>query len=163
MELEIVRTSSPEDFQQVWPFFKEIVSDGDTYSFPMDCTYELGKSLWYPENGHTYLAKSGEDVVGSFYLKPNQPGLGSHVANAGYMVNPKMHGKGIGRLMAEFSLNETRQLGYQAMQFNLVVSTNKNAIKLWEALGFKIIGTSPQSFRYKDSELVDAFIMHRFL
>lgn len=162
MGIEITKATA-DDFENIWPFFKRIVAQGDTYSYPMDCSYSLGKAFWLPENGTTYLARSGEQVVGSFYLKPNQPGLGTHVANAGYMVSPGTHGKGIGRIMGEFSLKEARKLGYKAMQFNYVVSTNTHAIRLWESLGFQIIGTSPKSFRLKDSELVDTYIMHRFL
>jgi GNAT superfamily N-acetyltransferase len=162
LTLEIVQASSLADFDLVWPFFKNIVSAGDTYAYPMDCDYELGRSYWMPKNGKTYLAKWDDDVVGSFYLKPNQPGLGSHVANAGYMVNPASSGNGIGKQMGLFSLQEAKRLGYTAMQFNYVVSTNLKAVRLWEDLEFKIIGTSTKSFRSKNQELVDTYIMHRF-
>ncbi len=116
-----------------------------------------------PENGTTFLAKLDNRVVGSFYLKPNQPGLGNHVANAGYMVNPESFGNGIGKQMGLFSLEAAQKLRYKAMQFNYVVSTNTYAIRLWQSLGFKIIGTSPASFRLKNDELVDTHILHRFL
>lgn len=158
-----ITQASPDDFEKVWPFFKLIVARGDTYSYPMECSYALGKALWMPESGITYLAWHDQQVVGSFYLKPNQPGLGDHVVNAGYMVDPGTHGQGIGRKMGEFSLDEARKLGYEAMQFNYVVSTNTAAVKLWQSLGFSIIGTSPKSFRLKGETLVDTYIMHRFL
>jgi GNAT superfamily N-acetyltransferase len=163
MALIIERASSPDVFEYIWPFFKDIVAAGDTYLYPMTCTYEQGKHFWMPEQGSTYLARQNNDVVGSFYLKPNQPGLGDHVANAGYMVNPAIFGKGIGRAMGEFSIEEARKLGYKAMQFNAVVSTNTYAVRLWESLGFSIVGTSPQSFRLQGSTLVDTYIMHRFI
>jgi ribosomal protein S18 acetylase RimI-like enzyme len=163
MSLQIVQASSRDEFELVWPFFRQIVSAGDTYSYPMDCSYEQGQAFWMPDNGSTFLAKFDNQVVGSFYLKPNQPGLGSHIANAGYMVNPNSFGKGIGKQMGLFSLSTASTLGYKAMQFNYVVSTNTYALKLWESLGFKIIGTSPQSFRLKGTDLVDTHIMHRVL
>ncbi len=53
--------------------------------------------------------------------------------------------------------------GYQAVQLNLVVSTNKSAIALWQKLGFSIIGTSPKAFKHKQLGYVDINIMYRFL
>jgi len=110
-----------------------------------------------------YVAVEGEQIVGSYYLKPNQPGLGSHIANAGFMVAEGQSGKGIGRTMGLHALEEARRTGFQAMQFNFVVSTNTRAVALWQSLGFSIIGTVPQAYRHRMLGLVDIHIMHRFL
>ena len=96
-------------------------------------------------------------------LKDNQPDLGAHIANAGYMVSPEAKGKRVGRTMAEFSLKEAKRLGYQAMQFNFVVKSNEVAVKLWLNLGFEIIGEIPEAFNHAEKGLTNALIMYRKL
>jgi ribosomal protein S18 acetylase RimI-like enzyme len=98
-----------------------------------------------------------------YKLIPNGPDLGSHVANASFMVDPSAHGQGIGRAMGEHCLAQAKQAGYQAMQFNFVVSTNAAAVELWKKLGFSIVGTLPKAFNHARLGLVDAYVMHRFL
>src|SRR5689334_8170042 len=94
--------------------------------------------------------------------EPNQPGLGSHVANTVFMVSPSARGLGVGRRMGEH-LSEARRLGFRAMQFNFVVSTNEPALRLWQQLGFSIIGTLPGAFRHSQRGFVDAYVMFRTL
>lgn len=101
--------------------------------------------------------------MGTFWLKPNQPGLGSHIGNAGYMVAPEANGRGVGRLMAEFSLVEAKKLGFTAMQFNFVVKSNEVAVKLWQSVGFEIIGEIPKAIRHSHLGLTNAYIMYREL
>ena len=102
------------------------------------------------------------EVAGTYYIKPNQPGLASHVCNAGFMVDSKVQGQGIGRALGEHSLVEARKLGFKAMQFNFVTTTNKRAVKLWLDLGFSIVGTLPKAFQHRLG-FVDVFVMYRFL
>jgi ribosomal protein S18 acetylase RimI-like enzyme len=109
------------------------------------------------------VAESGGRVVGTYLLRPNRPGLGSHVANAAFMVSPSARGLGVGRAMGEHCLAEARRLGYRAMQFNFVVSTNEAAVKLWQRLGFRIAGTLPGAFRHRTRGFVDAYVMFRTL
>ena len=54
-------------------------------------------------------------------------------------------------------------MGFHAMQFNMVVSTNESAVALWKKFGFSIVGTLPRAFRHRKLGLVDAYVMHRFL
>jgi GNAT superfamily N-acetyltransferase len=111
----------------------------------------------------TFVAEDDGKIVGSYMIKPNQPGLGAHVANCGYMVHPAVQGKGIGYAMGLHSLDFARKNGYRALQFNIVVSTNVVAVRLWEKLGFSIIGTVPQGFHHKELGYVDTYIMHRLV
>ena len=104
-----------------------------------------------------------QKIFGTYIIKPNQIDLGSHIANCSYMVHPNAQGKGIGKLLCEHSITNAKQLGYQAIQFNLVISTNLGAIKLWEKYGFEIIGTIPKAFRHLKLGLVDAYIMYKEL
>ena len=102
-------------------------------------------------------------VVGTYILRANQPGSGSHVANAAFMVAPRVRGLGVGRKMGEHCLNEARERGFRAMQFNFVVSTNEAAIRLWKQLGFEIVGTLPGAFRHPQKGYVDVYVMFRSL
>jgi ribosomal protein S18 acetylase RimI-like enzyme len=79
------------------------------------------------------------------------------------MVPASSRGKGIGRAMAEHCLSEARRFGFRAMQFNFVVSTNELAVRLWQRLGFKIVGTLPDAFRHPTEGYVDVYIMFRSL
>jgi ribosomal protein S18 acetylase RimI-like enzyme len=79
------------------------------------------------------------------------------------MVSGSVRGQGIGRAMAEHSLSEARRLGFRAMQFNFVISTNTAAIRLWQELGFEIVGTLPLAFRHPNKGYVDVYVMYRSL
>ena len=148
----------------VWQIFHEVIQGGDAYVFEADLPREQALAYWFAPSHHPYVAL-GEDgrVLGSYILKPNQPGRGSHVANGSYMTASHTRGMGIGGIMAAHSIEEAVRLGYHAIQFNIVVSTNDTAVRLWQRHGFKIIGTLPKAFRHKDLGFVDAFVMHRFV
>ena len=102
-------------------------------------------------------------IAGTYILRPNQSGGGSHVANAAFMVSASARGQGIGRAMAEHCLSEARRLGFRAMQFNYVISTNTAAIHLWQDLGFEIVATLPSAFRHPEKGYVDVYVMYRSL
>lgn len=158
-----IRNAIELDFEAIWLIFHPIVSAGETYSYDPDTTRAQAHAIWMSGNASSYVACVADEVVGTYTLRPNQPGQGSHVANVGYMVKAGQEGQGIGRAMCEHSLAEARNAGYLAMQFNLVVSTNEAAIALWKKMGFAIVGTLPKAFRHPRLGLVDAFVMHRFL
>ena len=147
----------------MWEIIKFVISGGDSFTDAPDS--ENGEMLrnWCSPEKHTYVAVSENEVVATFYIKPNQPGLGSHIANGSYMVSPEARGKGIGRKIGEFSIAEAKRLGFHAMQFNFVVKSNEKAVKLWQSLGFEIIGEIPEAFRHTEKGLTNAFIMYRKL
>ena len=155
-----IRKAQDVDFDAIWGIFSNIISSGDSYVYDPNTTKDEARSIWCGEQVQTHVALNDKEIVGTYIIKPNFPGLGSHVANASYMVGSNARGLGIGRLMGEHSIAVAKEAGYLAMQFNIVVSTNHTAIKLWQSLGFKIIGTSPNAFRHKTLGLVDAHIMH---
>jgi L-amino acid N-acyltransferase YncA len=159
-----IRRAGESDFDAIWRIFRAVVADGDTFTWDEETTWEQARAFWLgSEGGRTYVALLDAEVVGAYIIKPNQPGRGSHVANAAYMVGPGRRGLGVGRLMCEHSLGEARAAGFLAMQFNIVVSTNESAVALWKKLGFGVVGTLPKVFRHGERGLVDAFVMHRFL
>ena len=158
-----IRPATHPDRDAIWEIFHEIVSAGDTYAFDPNLSREEALQYWCGKNTRVYVAETGGQVVGTYILRPNQSGGGSHVANAAFMVAPEARGQGIGRAMGEHCLSEARRLGFRAMQFNFVVSTNESAVRLWQQLGFKIVGTLPGAFRHPERGYIDAYVMHRSL
>jgi L-amino acid N-acyltransferase YncA len=158
-----IRLAGKKDYESVWPIIHEVFQKGDTYAFSPDITKEEAFNIWMDAPRATYIAISDGKITGTYYIKANQPELGAHVCNAGYIVNAASRGQGIGRAMCEHSLGEARMLGFKAMQYNLVVATNIKAIKLWINCGFKIIGTLPKAFNHFEEGLVDAIIMYQWL
>ena len=158
-----IRSATNEDRDAIWNIFHAIVAAGDTYAFDPKMSRDEALAYWFRADTHTYVAERDGCVVGTYILKANQPGLGSHVANAAFMVASDAQGSGVGRRMAEHCLGEARHLGFRAMQFNFVVSTNTPAIHLWEQLGFKVVGTLPGAFRHPKRGYVDVYVMFHSL
>jgi ribosomal protein S18 acetylase RimI-like enzyme len=158
-----IRKATEADKEEVWKIIRAVISTGDSYTFAPDSPKAKMLEFWFGADKKTYVAVYEDQILGTFFLKANQPDLGSHICNAGYMVSPNAKGKGIGRKMAEFSLPEAKRLGFKAMQFNFVVKSNEIAVKLWLSLGFEIIGEIPEAFQHQDLGLVNALIMYRKL
>lgn len=158
-----IRNAAAADQPAIWQIIEAVIVGGDTYVFEPGSSEDEMLAWWFSPEKHVYVAEDGGVVLGTYWLKPNQPGLGDHVCNAAYMVSPTAQGRGIGRLMADHSLNEARSLGFTAMQFNFVVASNTAAVRLWQSIGMEIIGTIPDAFRHKNLGLTDAFIMYRNL
>lgn len=158
-----IREASDDDFDGIWEVFREVVRRGDTYPFAPDTGREEAYRIWMAAPTATYAALEVGRIVGTYYIKPNQPSLGAHICNAGYMVREDARGRGVGRAMCAHSLRAARSLGFRAMQYNFVVSSNEPAVELWKDLGFEIIGTIPDAFRHAELGLVSAHIMYRSL
>jgi len=158
-----IRAATEADHDAIWDIFHVIVASGDTYAFEPEMSRQEALAYWFRADTRTYLAENDGRVVGTYILRPNQSGGGSHVANAAFMVAASARGQGIGRAMAEHCLSEARRLGFRAMQFNYVISTNTAAIRLWRDLGFEIVGTLASAFRHPDKGYVDVYVMYRSL
>jgi L-amino acid N-acyltransferase YncA len=159
----VIREAAPADAEAILAIGRELVEDGDTYVFAPTTTDDELKAYWLSPTGRTFVAVLDGQTVGCYFLRSNYPGRGRHVANVSYAVSRSFTRRGIGRAMAEHSLEKAHGLGFQAMQFNLVVSTNDRAVTLWRTLGFRIVGTLPKVFDHPTKGLVDAYVMHKFL
>ena len=159
----ILREIGADEFARIWPMFRAVIVAGDTYSYPPDLRMEQACEWWTTAPCRCSIAERDGDVLGCYMLKPNQPGLGDHVANAGYMVSPEARGQGIAGAMCEHSLQQARDAGFTAMQFNFVVSTNTSAVRLWQRHGFQIVGQVPGAFRHAQHGPTDVYVMHRIL
>ena len=178
-----IRAATKADRDAILKIFHEVVAAGDTYTFDRNISREDALAYWFAPGTRTYVARQefvGDgvavpgkptvspkihpgEIVGTYILRPNQSGGGSHVANAAFMVALDARGQGIGRAMGEHCLSEARRLGFRAMQFNFVVSTNESAVRLWKQLGFKIVGNLPGAFRHPEKGYVDVYVMYRSL
>ena len=159
----VIRSATENDYDAIWKIFQTTVAAGDAFVFDAKTSCEKALSYWCAEDAATFVAERNGTVLGSYVLRANQPGLGNHVANAGFMVDPAARGLGVGRAMGEHSLDEARRRGYRAMQFNFVVTTNESAVHLWRELGFRIVGTLPGAFRHAKKGFVDVYVMFRSL
>ena len=155
-----IRAAAESDRAAIWKIFHEVVAAGDTYAIDPDMSREEALTYWFSADTRTYVADSTVGVAGTYILRPNQSGGGSHVANAAFMVAPEARGQGIGRAMGEHCLSEARRLGFRAMQFNFVVSTNESAVRLWQQLRFKIVGILPGAFCHPKKGYVDVYVMY---
>jgi L-amino acid N-acyltransferase YncA len=158
-----IRQAVETDFEAIWLIIHEVFKTGDTYPFAPDTEKATAYQIWMIAPTATYVAEREGQIIGTYYLKPNQPGLGSHVCNAGYMMTATARGQGVGKVMCQHSLLEARKLGFKGMQFNLVVSSNVAAVKLWQDMGFEVVGTLPKAFNHQALGLVDALVMYQWL
>ena len=169
-----IRLATEADRDAIWNIMQNVIATADTYPLDPKTSREDALAYWFAPNTHAYVAeldglKSSSfrqkvlRIAGTYILRPNQGGAGSHVANAAFMVSAHARGQGIGRAMAEHCLSEARRMGFRAMQFNFVVSTNQSAIHLWKQLGFEIVGTLPGVFSHPEKGYVDVYVMYRSL
>lgn len=143
--------------------FQEVINQKIYYPYDHNTSQNEIEHSWVNLNNHIYVAEEENELLGAYIVKPNYAGWGQHIANAAYMVDSRARGKGIGRQLTKHSLQSAKEAGFRAMQFNLVVSTNKNAVHLWKEHGFEIIATIPEGFLHHELGYVDAYIFYRKL
>ena len=159
-----IRRFQPEDWPQLWPLLHATFETGETYAYAPDSTAVEVHKAWIENPAATFVACGANgELLGTYYLKANQPGLGAHVCNCGYVVAPLAQGQGVASAMCEHSQREAVAMGFRAMQFNLVVATNERAVRLWQRLGFSIVGRLPRAFRHQRLGYVDALVMYKEL
>jgi ribosomal protein S18 acetylase RimI-like enzyme len=163
MENILIRLALELDRDSIWEIFRPIAARGDTYTFDPNISKEEALGYWLSPSNEAFVAIKNGQIVGTYILRANQPALGSHVANAAFMVRTDARQHGIGKIMGEHAIEMARRRGFRAMQFNFVVSTNKKAVALWERLGFAVVGRLPGAFRHPEEGFVDALVMHRSL
>jgi len=159
----MIREAKNKDWDAIWPIFNDIVARGDTYAYEINTSKQQAKELWLEAPNKTYLYEQDNEILGTYYIKTNQLGPGKHVCNCGYMVANKARGRGLATQMCEHSQKAALDLGYIAMQFNFVAVTNVGALRLWEKLGFDIVGRLPKAFNHPTQGYVDACIMYKWL
>ena len=158
-----IRLATDADFPEIWRIFKSVIASETTYVNRHDTTEKEARTKWMDPKAQTFVAEIDQKIVGAYLIKSNQVDLGSHIANASYIVDESTRGQGVGKTLALHSIATAKDLGYRAIQFNFVVSTNFAAVKLWQSVGFQIIGTIPKAFKHSSLGYVDAYIMFQDL
>ncbi len=159
-----IRPAEAGDWAGIWPIWRDVVAAGDSYVWLPGTPEDEARAEWMlPPPAEVWVAEDEGRVVATALLQPNKAGLGDHVANAGFMVDPSAAGRGVGRRLAEAVLDRARDAGYVAMQFNAVVATNERAVALWRSMGFEEVGRVPRAFRHAQHGPVDLLLMHRRL
>ncbi len=155
----LIRPATSADHAAIWAILEPVIRAGETYTLPRDLSEEAALDYWLGADKETFVAEQNGRVLGTYYLRANQAGGGDHVCNCGYMVGAEATGRGVARAMCLHSLDHARGRGFRAMQFNFVVSTNERAVRLWERLGFTVVGRLPEAFRHPAHGHVDALVM----
>lgn len=158
-----IRLALPSDFDTIWSILEPILRAGETYTLPHNISRDAALAFWFSPAHEVFVAHDDGDIVGTYFLRPNQHGGGSHVANCGYMTAPAASGRGVARAMCAHSLDHATKCGFRAMQFNFVVSTNERAVRLWQSFGFAIVGRLPGAFLHPVAGYTDAYVMYRTL
>lgn len=158
-----IRRFEEQDWAQVWDVLKPVFRLGQTYAFAADISEGEAHKAWVETPQQTYVSEKDGQVVGTYTIKPNQPGQGAHVCNCGYVVASNRRGQGIAAQMCSHSLVEARSLGFKAMQYNLVVASNADAIHLWQKMGFEVVGRLPRAFNHPQLGYVDALVLYQWL
>jgi ribosomal protein S18 acetylase RimI-like enzyme len=158
-----IRVATTDDADAIWTILEPTIRSGETYTLPMDMRRQEALAYWISSEHQVFVAEEHHKLLGTYFLCANQPGGGSHVANCGYITAPWATGRGVARAMCAHSLDHARTRGFKAMQFNFVISTNERAIRLWNSLGFEVVGRLPGAFRHPTLGFVDALVMYRSL
>ncbi|GAB3714102.1 GNAT family N-acetyltransferase [Nocardiopsis oceani] len=160
-----IREAQPSDWDAIWPFLSRIVAAGDTFTYSSDMDEKQAHDGWLlaaPDRTVVAVDEAGT-VLGTAKMNQNHMGNASHIASASYMVDPAHSGQGVGRALCAYSLEWARAQGYRAMQFNAVAATNTRAVRLYESLGFEVVGTLKEGFRHPEHGFVGLHIMYRLL
>ncbi len=158
-----IRETTESDWPHVWALFQSVAASGDVFAYDESTTEATARKLWFDAPATCFVCEEDGRFAGTYYVRPNHPGRGAHVANAGYMVSPDFRGRGLAVAMCQHSLETAKTLGFTAMQFNFVVSANVSAVRAWERCGFAAVGRLPGAFRHKEHGFVDALVMFREL
>jgi len=159
----VVRPARTADAVAIWTLLEPVIRAGKTYTLPRDMSEADALAYWLGADHETFVAEEDGRIIGTYYLRANQQGGGDHVANCGYVTAAAAVGRGIARQMCEHSLDRARTRGFRAMQFNFVVASNERALRLWQSMGFAIVGRLPRAFRHPTRGEVDALVMYRVL
>ena len=159
----VIRPATADDHAAIWTLLEPVIRAGETYALPRDMTRDEALGFWMAPGNDAFVADDGGVLVGTYFLHANQRGGGSHVANCGYVTAGHATGRGVARAMCSHSLDHARCRGFRAMQYNCVVSTNERAVRLWQDMGFAIVGRLPGAFAHPTLGDVDAFVMYQRL
>lgn len=163
MQEMAIRPAQANDAAAIWAIIGPTIEAGETYALDRDMGRDAALAYWLGDDRETFVAEADDEIFGTYYMRANQAGGGRITANCGYMTAAAATGRGVARQMCAHSLDHARMRGFRAMQFNFVVSSNDRAVKLWQSMGFDIVGRLPRAFDHPHHGLVDALVMFQTL
>jgi GNAT superfamily N-acetyltransferase len=156
-----IREFTAADWPELWPIVRDVVQAQETFTYDPGMSAEHAYDIWIERPpGLTVVAIADDRVVGTAKMGPNQPGPGSHISTASFMVAADARGQGVGTSLCRFALSWARELGYAGMQFNAVAETNTSAVQLYQRHGFAVIGTVPGAFAHPTLGRVGLHVMY---
>jgi L-amino acid N-acyltransferase YncA len=158
-----IRPARTDDAPAIWRIIGPVIRAGETYTLDRDMSEADALAYWLGPDRETFVAEEDGEIVGTYFIRPNQAGGGKHICNCGYITSATATGRGVARTMCQHSVDHARQRGYHGMQFNFVISSNTRAVALWEAFGFETVGRLPEAFYHPTLGYVDALVMFRRL
>jgi ribosomal protein S18 acetylase RimI-like enzyme len=158
-----IRIITAADHDAIWRILEPVIRAGETYALPREMTREAAIAFWTSPGAEVFVAEFDGAIVGTYSLRANQLGGGAHVSNCGYVTAGHASGRGVARALCAHSLVRARERGFRAMQYNFVVASNERAVRLWQAMGFSIVGRLPGAFAHPVLGEVDALVMFQSL
>ena len=86
----------------------------------------------------------------------------SHRCDVAIALYKEYCGCGIGKAMLQIVLDVAKSVGYEQAELE-VIAENKDAIAMYEKLGFEKFGTFPDNMKYADGSYTDAYWMMKKL
>lgn len=157
------RTATDDDRAIIWAMLEPVIRAGETYTLPRDMGEAAVLAYWLGPDRESFVAEEDGVPLGTWFLRANQAGGGAHVANCGFVTGQAATGRGVARAMCTQAMTDARKRGFRAMQFNFVVSSNERAVRLWQSLGFVVVGRLPGAFAHPALGDVDALVMYQAL
>ena len=136
-----------------WPAaYSHIISAGQM-EYMLDLMYSEQSLIKQFGQGHSFLlAKDNNEAVAfASYSKTGSPGI--YTLHKLYAL-PSQQGKGLGKKLIEYILNEINKENAQALQLN--VNRQNVALKFYERLGFKIISE-------EDIDIGEGYFMNDYI
>ena len=158
-----IRPATATDHDAIWDILRPVYRAGETYCIPRDIDRDEALADWFAPPFTAFVAEVDGRILGTSHVGANRPAGGSHVSNASFATHPDARGMGIARALGEHAKVWAGSQGFRAMQFNFVVSTNEDAVHLWQKLGFAIAGRLPGAFVHPGKGPVDALVMFQTL
>jgi len=77
-----IKPFEEQDWPSVWRIIEPVFRAGETYPFPPDISEKEAHQAWIDVPAATFVAvDANEDILGTYYIKPNQPGFAAQVCN----------------------------------------------------------------------------------
>ena len=86
----------------------------------------------------------------------------SHRCDVAIALYKEFCGCGIGKALLQTVLDVAKNIGYEQAELE-VMAENKDAIAMYEKLGFEKFGTFPDNMKYADGSYMDAYWMMKKL